>query len=570
MSRMYGGNRLVKWTSMAVLIALLIVAGIAIRQLPGIELQNSVHTWLSPDAPEARVLEWCRQRFPEKDQVLVSWNGSSLDDPRVDRFAEALTGLHDESGVRTGGLACVHEVITPGDLLERMTRQDVTESEAVERLRGTLVGTVDGDRSSGAAPVAILVTLSDSGSADSRASLMAIRDVAARCGIPPQELHLGGDSVTSSALDFEVLNATWNATDPLHRPPVFLLSGLLGAVLAIGVLRSVKLGLMVLICAYITALVGTALVPFFGHTMNMVVMVMPTLLIVLALSAAIHLANYWKHAAASGMDHPIRQAIRMAWLPCLLAAVTTGIGLMSLSISSLEPIRDFGIFASVGTLISLVVVMIGLPAMMVVQPVVPPAKSEVDHPAWRWLGHFLSRHCGKVASFSLLLFIVASSGLHWFRTEVKVARYFPEGSQLATDYAFLEENLGGVVPVEIVVSFNEESSGTLGFLDRMELIRSVEDQVRLHPEISGALSLADFQPEATPLPDDAGFLARTRRTVRARAVESRIKQNEATEVSTFLVADNVDGFEGWVPGAPLDEVWRIRAQAYVTSPTNHN
>jgi hypothetical protein len=44
MSRMYGGNRLVKWTSMAVLIALLIVAGIAIRQLPGIELQNSVHT----------------------------------------------------------------------------------------------------------------------------------------------------------------------------------------------------------------------------------------------------------------------------------------------------------------------------------------------------------------------------------------------------------------------------------------------------------------------------------------------------------------------------------------------
>jgi predicted RND superfamily exporter protein len=272
MSRMYGGNRLVKWTSMAVLIALLIVAGIAIRQLPGIELQNSVHTWLSPDAPEARVLEWCRQRFPEKDQVLVSWNGSSLDDPRVDRFAEALTGLHDESGVRTGGLACVHEVITPGDLLERMTRQDVTESEAVERLRGTLVGTVDGDRSSGAAPVAILVTLSDSGSADSRASLMAIRDVAARCGIPPQELHLGGDSVTSSALDFEVLNATWNATDPLHRPPVFLLSGLLGAVLAIGVLRSVKLGLMVLICAYITALVGTALVPFFGHTMNMVVM----------------------------------------------------------------------------------------------------------------------------------------------------------------------------------------------------------------------------------------------------------------------------------------------------------
>lgn len=558
-----------KWAAMAVLIVMLIVVASAIRQLPGIELQNSVHTWLSPDAPEARILRWCRQRFPEQDEVLVSWNGSSLNDPRVDRFAEALVGKPDEAGIRTGGLACIHDVITPGDLLERMTQQDVTESQAVERLRGTLIGTVDGTSSFSATPVAVLATLSETGSADVRASLAAIRDAAATCGIPPQDLHLGGDSVTSAALDAEVLNATWNGTDPLQRPPVFLLSGLFGALLAVGVLRSVKLGLMVLICAYVTALVGTALIPLFGHTMNMVVIVMPTLLIVLALSAAIHVANYWKHAAASGMDHPIRQAISMAWLPCLLAAVTTGIGLMSLSISSLEPIRDFGIFASIGTLISLAVVMIGLPSMMVDLPVVPPTKSEVDHPAWRWLGHFLSRHCGKVASICLLLFITATGGLYWFRSEVKVARYFPEGSQLATDYEFLEENLGGVVPVDIIVAFNDEYSETLGFLDRMELIRTVEHQVQQHSEISGALSLADFQPKTAPLSDDAGFLVRTRHTVRTRAIESRVKQTDAADASMFLVADSADGFRDWLPGAPVDEVWRIRAQAYVTSDADY-
>ncbi|NQV22910.1 MAG: MMPL family transporter [Rhodopirellula sp.] len=571
---MRNGNRLVKWASVAVLIAMLIVTGLAIRELPGIKLQNSVHTWLSPDSPEARVLEWCREHFPEKDQVLVSWNGSSLDDPRVNRFAEALAGKTDSGGTRIGGLSCVDEVITPQQLVERITQQGVDEAEAIDRLRGTLIGVVDSDHdftksSSGVSPVAILATLSESGSADPRASLQAIRDKAEACGISPGDLHLGGDIVTSSALDAEVVKASWNWIDPLQRPPVFLLSGLFGALLAVRVLRSVRLGIMVLVCAYITALVGTALVPFFGRTMNMVLIVMPTLLIVLALSAAIHLANYWKHAAASRMDHPIRQAIRMGWLPCLLAAVTTGIGLMSLSISSLEPIRDFGIFASVGTLVSLVVVLIGLPSMLVVRPVESPAKSEVNHPHWHWLGQFLSRHSGKVASISLLLFITASCGLYWFRTEVKVARYFPEGSQLAADYSFLEQKLGGVAPVEIVVAFNEEYSETLGFLDRMELIRSVEKRLREHPEISGALSLADFQPVTAPLAEDAGFLTRTRYTVRARTVESRVKQNEAAEASAFLVAGSAAGFGDWAPGTPLDEVWRIRAQAYVTSDVDY-
>ena len=87
---MLNGSRIVKWASVTVLIAMLVVTGFAVRELPGITLQNSVHTWLSPDAPEARVLEWCRARFPEKDQILVSWNGSSLDDPRVNRHYDSL------------------------------------------------------------------------------------------------------------------------------------------------------------------------------------------------------------------------------------------------------------------------------------------------------------------------------------------------------------------------------------------------------------------------------------------------------------------------------------------------
>ncbi len=562
------------FASVAVLIGMLVATGFAVRELPRIRLENNVQTWLSPDDPEAQVLAWCRERFPEQNQVLISWTGSSLDDPRVPQLAVALTGVSHESGIRVGGLSCIDRVVTPHDILDRMTRHGVAEAEAISRLRGVLIGRSTSETKANetaveepsAPPIAVLVSLTDAGAVDSRASLQSIREIADHCGIPPRDLHLGGEFVTSAALDSEVLNATWNWKDPIDRPPVFLVSALVGALLAVLILHSRRLGMMVLACAYFTALVGTALVPHFGHDMNMVLIVMPTLLIVLALSAAIHVANYWRHAAANGDSHPVRRALRIGLLPCLLAAVTTGIGLISLSISPLGPIKDFGVFGSIGTLVSFVVVLIGLPAMLVVRPVKTPSKSEVNHPGWRWLGGFLGRHSVSVAVLTLLLFFAATAGLTNFQTEVKVARYFPEGSRLATDYEFLESNLAGIVPVEIAVSFNEDFSGAHDFLGRTEVIRKIGDRVRQHAEISGVLSLADFLPVTTPLADDASFLDRSHRAVRTRTAVGRVKEDPAVKT---LIATDVPTGRVESPENATSEVWRILAQSYVTSDADY-
>ncbi|MHC4879205.1 MAG: efflux RND transporter permease subunit [Planctomycetota bacterium] len=573
-------SRPVTWTSAGLLAVMLVIAVGAVRELPGIELQNSVHTWLAADDPEALVLKWCHDRFPEEDQILISWTGSSLTDPRVGQFADALAGSNDsETGQRSGGLDCVRDVATPHELLERMAELDVDQAEAVARLRGVLIGkadpsNVDARKEADWAPVAILATLAPGDPAAQRQYIQAIRETATKCGIAETDLHLGGETVTSAALDVEVIKAAWNTSDPLQRPPVFLLSAVAGVLLAIGILRSVRLATMVLACACFTSLIGTALVPYCGHSMNMVVIVMPTLLIVLTLSAAIHLANYWRRAVASGAEHPIREAIRMGWLPCLLAAVTTGIGLISLSISPLGPIRDFGLFSATGTLLSFPVVLLGLTAMMTVWPVSPPDANRTNHRGWTRLGNALTRRRRLVASLSLLLFAVASTGLCWSRTEVKVARYFPDGSQLADDYAFLERELGGTVPVEVLISFDEEAVTRLPFLERVEAVREIEHQLKEHPEISGAVSLADFLQESEPPGADAGFMLRTRYVARSRVTESRVRDDAATP--TFLYSQMSEPADPPVnPDADADEfqtpgqVWRIRAQAYVTTDADY-
>ena len=65
-----------------------------------------------------------------------------------------------------------------------------------------------------------------------------------------------------------------------------------------------------------------------------------------------------------GFQQAELRAVKYAWRPCLLAAVTTALGLASLAVSMLMPIRKFGIFASIGVLLGTGVLFLLAPALL--------------------------------------------------------------------------------------------------------------------------------------------------------------------------------------------------------------
>lgn len=77
--------------------------------------------------------------------------------------------------------------------------------------------------------------------------------------------------------------------------------------------------------------------------MNAVLIVLPTLIFVLSISAGIHLTNYFMEEIRRGQrGDAVNRSLRRALSPSLLAALTTAIGLLSLLVSDVEPVRQFG------------------------------------------------------------------------------------------------------------------------------------------------------------------------------------------------------------------------------------
>ncbi len=664
--------------------------------LKQLRLENDVEHWLPANNPELRVLEETRQLFPAAERIFVSWDGSSLADPRVRELAQRFEGVTDVHGVRRNGLKEVAAVIEPNDVLLAMQRGGVEPDEAVRRLSGVLLGAgplkvrlteagrerlrkskadltkalqkqfqlpslaaLDADKdvalnaaiprpaeegetpetappavlspagqliangspdhdlqltwdglAPGAeltqdvadflrdfggrdgqvnadgplvadsffvlgSPVALAVAFSEVGLADKALALQRLREQAEAAGIPKEELRLGGAVVAGQALNQKVQEAAWNPAAPLtspHQRSVILLSALVGAVLSFLLVRSVRLAVLILAVSVYATYLSLALIPVTGNSMNMVLAVMPSLLLVITLSGAIHVANYWKHAAQERPATAISETFRTAFFPCAMASITTAIGLLSLCTSSLTPVREFGFYAALGTLISLAAILFGLISLLQLWPAAAPTREELDHRGWRGLGQMLVRRPALQAAVFLTICVIGSAGLKNFRTETKVIRYFPNSSGIVQDYRFLEDQLAGIVPVEVLVRFDATAQEQVNFAQRMEVVRAVEEQLRGHAEITGCLSLADFQP-VTEVPDqDAGMMAWSKFNKRASTMEERIREGEIAGTAAFYRQ---------IPGEPArpataqrltlpgEEVWRITAQVRVMSDADY-
>jgi predicted RND superfamily exporter protein len=381
------------------------------------------------------------------------------------------------------------------------------------------------------------------------------------CGIDPQTARLGGPPVENVAIDEE-------GDKTLSR--LALWSGLLGIALAWWSLRSVRLTLIVFACGIFSAAAGLAFVFWTGQTTDAVMMSMPSMLYVLAISGAIHLVNYYRDAVREhGMEGAPERAMSHGWKPALLCNVTTGVGLASLSVSDLEPIRKFGIYSAAGVALMLIFLFFFLPAALSMWPV-PLTRRErrAEHKAkvagatqgraaledhWTRLSRAIIRHHAAVAIGCFLFILAMGVGLTFVRTNIDLLKLFDDEVRVRRDYAWLEEHIGRLVPLEVVVEFpadmrrsaNEkvaaaEAATKLNFLERYELVSLIQQTIdkELGPKgrdlVGPSLSPATFGPSVDESLDPA-----------IRTVTNNELENSRLPRSGYLEIDSETDTQLW-------------------------
>ncbi|QDU78119.1 putative efflux pump membrane transporter TtgB [Bremerella volcania] len=662
------------------------------------QMRNDVKDWLPSDFAETSELDWFRDHFLGEQFVLISWEGCTADDQRLDYLARLLVppplteedknkvpidhrlpdfigdelGLYypgdDHQGwagqnekwflgndatwyyllengelykwngqstvigalsraaerVFTGGNSAdgdyvkkVHEeyykkpkllqarlfksVTTGPDVLAQLAApggtlvrdddpspKDLEEAreKALSRLTGTLFGP-DGEQT------CLIVTLTDAGKVDLRRTmghgvlgrpLGQLEELAIQAGVPLEELRLGGPPVDNVSIDEE-------GERTLARLVSF--SVIIGLGLSYMCLRSIKLTIMVFFVGGISAVTSLSLIYWtagrfiwwLDPTTDAVIMSMPAVVYVLGLSGAIHIVNYYKDVVneSGTLRNAPELTIAHGWYPCTIAAVTTAVGLGSLATSSITPIHKFGIFSAMGVLATLLLLFTYLPAALQMWPPNAAKKKGESKPiepsaAGQWIrgigdriGDFIIAHNIKVALGCLAIFLFFAFGLQYLKTSVQLLKMFDDDARIIQDYAWLEDNLGKLVPMELVVRVEpemlyydeadpEKALNPLAlknenkvdpkfqykFLERMEMAQRVANVVEEYLGPDGAelvgppMSALTFAPE---LPDAGNSTASlSERYAYSKQLEASF--NEFVK-SDYLRVDKKNGAELW-------------------------
>ncbi len=458
---------------------------------------NRVSVWLPHGHRQTRDFDWFTRSFGTDQVILVSWDGCRLDDPRLECFAAAVEA---DRRVGDSGRPWVGAVWTGQRVAERLMAPpaNLSRRQVRGRLQGVLIGP-DGEST-----CAVLV-LNDVGNRHRGAALERLQTIAQRqCRIPAEHLHLGGDIVSARAIDVEGDRAIGRLL-----PTAVALSFLAAWVS----LRSWRLSLIVFILAQYCAFGLKGVMFFTGGHMNLLVTLVPVLVYVLALSASIHISNYYRDAVRrhSGDSAPWI-ALRSGWRPCSISALTTSLGLASLLVSHIPAVRTFGTYGSLGVLLAFGALIILLPAALARFPEHARESALVSrHKLFDvWLPSAIFARRASIVAVFVVATVAVGLGALRIETSVSPLRFLPHYSRVVSDARWLEEHIGPLTHYEIVVGFPEDAPWSFGA--RMRIVREIQRDMHRFPQVKGSTSAATYAPPLGPI-GKVSTVGRAQRTI---------------------------------------------------------
>lgn len=549
-------------------------------------MRNSMREWLPDGSPEAQRHRWFQANFPMEQFILLSWEGCTLDDPRLDRMKHRLLPRKgpvpekDANGKEildeNGNVKMVEDVITDDfnlryyekiqtgpELLQEMLDNypSMTRAEALDRLNGSILG--EDKKNPGVYNTAVLIllrpgsegvnlrgaigeiyrlarqpfvfdarTLTPEQVATARQLAEKLKDMPeeplnflekqARMGVPmkhmtdeeiaqipeefriiipgiqPSMVHMGGPPTDNIAIDVE-------GTRTLLR--LAGLSGIVGLTIAVIFLHSVRLVIIVFSTAIFATGYALSLVSFTGVSTDAIMLSMPSLIYVLTMSSSIHVINYYHDAVAElgSLKGAPELAVKHAVFPCCVCAFTTALGLLSLMTSNLLPIWKFGLYSAVGVMLSVVIYLLYLPAMLYLFPSRKFLKKVQGHDHfekrsdlierfWIFFGEKIVRHPYIALAICIGLMTFGALGLPQLGASVKLMKFFVADTTIVKDYTWLEDKLGQLVPMEVLVRFDNEQNKQ-NMLERLRLVERVAKTSRSHAEVGSIMSVVTMTPD---------------------------------------------------------------------------
>ena len=208
-----------------------------------------------------------------------------------------------------------------------------------------------------------------------------------------------------------------------------------------------------------------------------------TLLPVIAIADAIHLLER-THEALRGGARPrdaVREAAGHVGWACLLTTLTTGLGFASLAVSAMPILRNFGLFAALGIVLSYATVVLLIPPILARAVERDPRPRELRAPGGlaAWCRLVVSRR-GWVVLATAAVVVFAGVGARTLEIDNRLSDLLQPDHPVARASRVVDAELGGILALEVDL---HGAPGTRDAPATRAAIEAMASWARVQPEV---------------------------------------------------------------------------------------
>jgi hydrophobe/amphiphile efflux-3 (HAE3) family protein len=235
-----------------------------------------------------------------------------------------------------------------------------------------------------------------------------------------------------------------------------------------------------------------------GYQITLINIVTPCMVLTLGSSYSVHILSEYYADYSRGIKEnlPFVSASKIS-KTILFASLTTIAGFLSLLISEIEGLKEFGLSVSIGIIYCAILALTFIPIML---SYTSEPKKKQAHVVNKGL---LTKFIIKTSNFVLqhyiifsLLFVLVFFGFLYTKDKVSVdtnyMAYFPESDRIASDTQDISKALGGDMPYQLVLNAPEGSEKFFLDSENLKKVYAFETAVNESPDVLQNISFSSY------------------------------------------------------------------------------
>ncbi|MES2513560.1 MAG: MMPL family transporter [Bacteroidota bacterium] len=238
-------------------------------------------------------------------------------------------------------------------------------------------------------------------------------------------------------------------------------------------------GVVVPITVVIVSIFWTlGIMAMMGQSLDIMTVMLPTMIFIAGMSDVVHFFSKYFEEVSKGTErqkiYPL--ILKEVGFPTFLTLITTAVGFLSLLFSSIKPIKDFGIYTTVGIIIAFILTYTLLPALLYFftpkKLVAVHSHDNRTYHVMRKVLFWIFRSQKTIVVISCVVVALSIVGVYKIKVNNILLEDLSDTVKIKQDFVFFDNHYSGARPLELAIEI--KNNKTVWDYDIMKQLNDVD------------------------------------------------------------------------------------------------